>query len=1105
MRLHRLSITGVGPFPGTETIDFDRFADSGRFLLTGPTGSGKTTVIDAIVFALYGQVADQDGSSKQRIRSTLVAPTAPSEVELVFSTSAGVYRILRTPEYLRPKRRGSGTTKQNASVKLWRLSAPDGSPTTEPITRIDEAGREIRRIVGLDREQFTQTVILPQGKFAQFLRATSDERHELLRDVFGTGIFDAMQEELRARRRSVEQQTEAARQALRARADVLAPLLPASGALSPATEASEPGASALPDVGVPPSSPDGESALTADATEPAPPSSPAAQLEALVTAAAPDAAAIIAVGEEAVAAARAVAVPTEEALKTADDARRQASAALDAARELQERLNRRARLLDEQQQLDAAAAQDAEAAARLDAARRAEPVARALTRAQEAARAAVAAHSRAAQALADGAPDAADVDPGRALAVAAEAGPARAALDGLAALLSAEPDLTTELATSPNAPHDVSSPKAEPALAAVIAAAAALTEHGQSLRTRAGALSAVVEVEAGLPTREQEAQAAREQLAAAAAEVEHAAAQLAERPGLQAELSERLAAAREAQAGLVQARVTLDACQERLQAAQRAVALEPRIAAARDAVQQAAAKALTAAGLVAQRRNDWITATAGSLAAELVDGQPCPLCGSTEHPSPAVPGASAISRTQVEDAEAAQQQADAALTSCTREHDTLVAEQAAARAIAGEDSAAVLTQALETAAARLQAAEQTATPLAQLEAELAEFTEVTDRLREDLDRRRSRLAEDRARLETQAAALAQDRERCRDARGEHESVAARMRSLADAADAVADLAALLTTAEATARIAVQERRELADVVAQAGFASAAQAVSAALPATELSALEARVNERAARRERVRQALTEDDAIASLTGEETADVDGARERLGAAESNYEAAMQAREQARAFLARVRDAATGLADAANALIAAIEDSATLLEVAALAAGSNDAAAPLSTWVLLERFNDVLAFANDRLDQMSAGRYALVRVDDEAGSARRKDRGLGLGVVDRFSDSDVRDPKTLSGGETFYVSLSLALALADVVTAESGGVTMETLFIDEGFGSLDPETLQAVLAELGRLQAGGRTVGIVSHVEELRRQVADRIEVTRSPTGSTLRTIAS
>ena len=113
-------------------------------------------------------------------------------------------------------------------------------------------------------------------------------------------------------------------------------------------------------------------------------------------------------------------------------------------------------------------------------------------------------------------------------------------------------------------------------------------------------------------------------------------------------------------------------------------------------------------------------------------------------------------------------------------------------------------------------------------------------------------------------------------------------------------------------------------------------------------------------------------------------------------------------------------------------------------------------------------------------------------------------MGVVDRLGGETTRDPRTLSGGETFYVSLALALALADVVTTESGGITMETLFVDEGFGSLDPEALQDVLAELSRLRAGGRTVGIVSHVEELRRQIPDQIRVGRDDRGSRLRTIA-
>ncbi|WP_410050660.1 SbcC/MukB-like Walker B domain-containing protein [Actinomyces sp. MRS3W] len=319
------------------------------------------------------------------------------------------------------------------------------------------------------------------------------------------------------------------------------------------------------------------------------------------------------------------------------------------------------------------------------------------------------------------------------------------------------------------------------------------------------------------------------------------------------------------------------------------------------------------------------------------------------------------------------------------------------------------------------------------------------------------------------------------------------------------MAGLLTRAADAARNAIQQQAALDQTVAHAGFDSAAEATAAALTGPDLTALEKTVNAVAARRARVRHDLTEDEAIASLSGEEVADVEGARAALAAADAAYSAAMAVRERASSRVTQLAEATAQVSDAATELTAALKDSAALYEVASLAAGHNDAATPLATWVLLERFSDVLAFANTRLAEMSAGRYELVRVDDEAGSARRRDRGLGLGVIDRFSGDDVRDPKTLSGGETFYVSLSLALALADVVTAESGGISMETLFVDEGFGSLDSETLQTVLAELAKLQDGGRTVGIVSHVEELRRQVADRIEVTRSPSGSKLRIIAS
>jgi exonuclease SbcC len=136
-----------------------------------------------------------------------------------------------------------------------------------------------------------------------------------------------------------------------------------------------------------------------------------------------------------------------------------------------------------------------------------------------------------------------------------------------------------------------------------------------------------------------------------------------------------------------------------------------------------------------------------------------------------------------------------------------------------------------------------------------------------------------------------------------------------------------------------------------------------------------------------------------------------------------------------------------------------------------------------------------------MSDGRFELVRSEEREDVSSRK-RGLSMKVLDHRIEAE-RDPRTLSGGETFYVSLCLALGMADVVTAEAGGIDLGTLFVDEGFGTLDPETLEAVLGELGKLRAGGRVVGVVSHVEALKQSIADRIEVRRLPDGSSTLTV--
>ena len=159
------------------------------------------------------------------------------------------------------------------------------------------------------------------------------------------------------------------------------------------------------------------------------------------------------------------------------------------------------------------------------------------------------------------------------------------------------------------------------------------------------------------------------------------------------------------------------------------------------------------------------------------------------------------------------------------------------------------------------------------------------------------------------------------------------------------------------------------------------------------------------------------------------------------------------------------------------------------------------ITTYVLRQWFEQVVGAANLRLGGMSSGRYELVRVDE--GGTRDAVGPHAPGP--RPHTGEPRNARSLSGGETFYTSLALALGLADVVRAEAGGVDLDTLFIDEGFGSLDADTLDQVMAVIDELRDRGRSVGIVSHVHELKNRIAERIEVRRLPDGSsTLRVVA-
>lgn len=1044
MRLHRLTMTAVGPYAGTETIDFDRFAASGLFLLTGPTGSGKTTIIDAIVFALYGDVADADDSSKDRIRSRLAGPETQTVVELVFSTSAGAYRVRRTPAYRRPKRRGTGTTPERASLKVWRLTGPDGRSADDAVLRPDEAGPELARAVGLSRSQFTQTVVLPQGKFARFLRASSDERHLLLRDVFGTRVYDDLQKELADRARGAKRAAESARADVRSAAEALIALL--SGA---------DGADGAPD--------------------------PADRLRLVTAAAEVDADAVEAVLDEARAGLDARLARTEADLAGARERRSRATAALEEAKDLAARLARREDLMEAGRRLEDGAARAREDVDRLDAAQRAARVAGVEALARRSALGARAAlEDLAREGTGDG-----------------EGEGARAEMAGALDRL----DLDHLGAAAPQA-DPTAAPPPVPPLSSTTALLEDLRVRAKAARERAAALAPLEELEQGLGARRTELDERRAQETEMHDLVVRDEEALAALPQDEDQLRTGLAAARRARSHLPALELAHERAAARLEAHERLAEVAERLETAAGAVEQARTGALAARDRAHRLRRQWISATAAGLVGELVEGEPCPVCGSPDHPAPAEAGTEAVPRADVEQAEDEARRAEALLQKAVLDAERLRTERDAAADRAGRGTRAEAAREVESAAAALEAARDEAAAEERLDTELAELGRRSAELSERLAGRREALAGLRASSQTLDERLRADAARIEEARGDAGTVAELRAGHSARADADERLADLTAGARDAVLSAVEAAGALADALRAEGFADAGALARAGLDPGAREDLARRVQETAVEAERVRRGLAEG-AVAALTGEESADVEAAEADGEAAEAVWREAVEARSSLRARRDAVEASCRTLSRAVTALGAATGDAAALMEVSALASGSgsNRRAIPLASWVLLERFAEVLVFANQRLEHMSGGRYALVRVDDEKQAARR--RGLGLGVVDRLGGEATRDPRTLSGGETFYVSLALALALADVVTTESGGIAMETLFVDEGFGSLDPEALQDVLAELSRLRAGGRTVGIVSHVEELRRQIPDQIRVGRDDRGSRLRTI--
>lgn len=1008
MHLHSMTIQALGPFPGRHTIDFGQLGASGIFLLEGPTGAGKSSIIDALVFALYGKVASKE-ASEDRLRSAHAEPAVETFVDLVLETGSGIYRIRRTPRFERPKARGTGTTVQQPSAKLWRLTGTDALDDGElTANRLDEVGLEVQRLIGLDRTQFVQTVVLPQGEFAGFLRADPENRRGLLQKVFGTAVYEQVQ------RRLEQLRADAHRQVAEARTTVGHAVSQFLGAATVRDET--------------------VTALRAAAgLESDRPTDDCADVVPLVR---DHATALVGAAERAVARAEAARL-----------ARAEAVAAYDRTRALVDLVQRRTMLRARLADLEVAAPAHDEAVARLTRATRARGVLPVLE------------GSRQAQ-------------------VAAEA--ARRGVDEARA--AAGPELWTlvDAETEHGVQHKT-----------------LLVERDRCTALRS-TLDRLVVLERGLEQRRAAADghaAARERRVT---QRERAAAEAAARPEQRLTLTATIAEVRDQAAGLEAARHRTDQARLRLAAAEDVVTLAADVASAAaevTAAGRAAEQAVDRAGHLHRAR---ILGIAGELAATLVPGEACAVCGGTEHPAPAAAGADQVTPQDVEAAEAARSAAQEVLRAASDRHTVLIERLGSRRTAAeGRD---VLTASIELGAAEgaVAGAAGAVTRLAALERDLASFDEATRRLAVRISDLTAEIAADDATLTGLRDQLLRDEVEVEQARDGFPTVEQRVGSIDVRSARVAAWAlALGRLGEALDR-AAERRADLDAALAAHGFDDGDEVTGAALGEPSLAELERRVAEHRAELAAVRAGLAEQ-GIAALASDVVVDLAAAeRARQDADEEAARCAAQALRLTHEATA-VGSAATAVEAAVTRLERASASAAPVIRMADLASANgqdNALRLTLATYVLARRFEDVMAAANARLLTMSDGRFELAASTEREDVGARK-TGLAMKVLDHTTET-ARDPRTLSGGETFYVSLCLALGLADVVTAEAGGIDLGTLFIDEGFGSLDPQTLEVVLAELGRLRDAGRVVGVVSHVEALKQSIAERIEVRRRPDGS-------
>ncbi len=1019
MKPLRIVMQAFGPYAARQEIDFRQLGGRSLFLIHGPTGAGKTSILDAICFALYGE---SSGAAREprTLRSDHASPDLPTEVSFDFSVGVERYRITRLPEQERPKKKGTGTTREPPEATIWRRSgtehdADNGTVMATQWTRVTE---QVEQLLGFRCDQFRQVVMLPQYQFQRFLMANSTERQRILEVLFSTEFYRQIEEALKQSAADVRRGCEDL-------AGKIGFVLTQAGMAS------------------------------AD--------------ELFIQ---------------------------QESLRTRAGEIETALAAASAQRELADK-----RLRDAHQ-LDKLFAEFTEAQARHDEMETRRAQIGMLDQGVE--------RARRAETLRDAEIHCQHRRQEHEAVLLKKSNFAAQHERALETKQVAERALATEQA------RDAERELVQSEIARLDTLTDKIRELEQGNKDLSDHARRVTEATHNRNRTQEELRECAGKLRQLQKDLEQAIEKSGKAGELKARVRE-LQRLHKAAADLVEHQGRLKTQEHDLDGA------ETLMTETRKSVNETRKR-------LERLQEQRVKAQSTVLAKQLVRGQACPVCGSTRHPAPArsraaVPDEQEIAELQEEVVRLEKTRDEAALESSKIAQRVAVTKERIAKCL--DDLGEHRKTSLATLAKRH---EETQTELDGAKAAVEELNGLR-RTSADLQATETRLTAELPKLEQALTAASTEHGRLQERMaGLEKDVPATLRSI-DALNAA--LAAARARREAL-KNALASARQNHDVAVTAW-----QTCKGQLDGAEGEANETRRRLDAATEDfgkRLHEAGFADESAYRQAKLEP----GERARI---EQEIQVFHDAQVAARARLDRVGETVRGKVrpdlaaletDAANAQaqvdklreeraraeersrqidssvaeLKSLQGEQSRMEarlavvgrVAEVANGKNVHGITLQRYVLAALLEDVLAAASHRLRLMSRGRFDLQRATERID--QRAAGGLDLLVYDAYTGT-TRPVQTLSGGESFLASLSLAMGLADVVQSYAGGIRLETIFIDEGFGSLDPETLELAFQALGELLKSGRLVGVISHVAELTEWIPARLEVTKGKNGSHARLV--